>query len=54
VFLYFRDKAFTTYFNDSNYLSMIKSTFGKSTSDHIQKMTSYKINRKHHKEKVNY
>jgi anaerobic magnesium-protoporphyrin IX monomethyl ester cyclase len=50
----FRDKAFSAYFNDSNYLSMIKSTFGNSTSDHIQKMIAYKINRKHHKEKVNY
>ena len=50
----FRDQAFLTYFNNSNYLSMIKSTFGEKTSEHIQKMTSHKISRKHHKESVNY
>ena len=50
----FRDKAFDTYFNNTNYLSMIKKTFGQNTVEHINKMTKHKINRKHHFEKVNY
>ena len=50
----FRDKAFDTYFNNTDYLSMIKKTFGQNTVEHINKMTKHKINRKHHFEKVNY
>ena len=52
--LEFRDKAFDTYFNNTDYLSMIKKTFGQNTVEHINKMTKHKINRKHHFEKVNY
>ena len=50
----FRDKAFLTYFNSNDYLSMTKSKFGEVTVDHIKKMTSHKLNRKHHKETVDY
>ena len=50
----FRDKAFDIYFKNTNYLSMIRKTYGQKTVDHINKMTKHKINRKHHKEEVNY
>ena len=50
----FRDKAFNTYFKDTNYLSMIKKTFGESTVKHIQNMTVHTIERKHHTEEVDY
>ena len=50
----FRDKAFNTYFQSTNYLSMIKKTFGQETHDHIKKMTTYSIKRKHHSKEVNY
>jgi radical SAM superfamily enzyme YgiQ (UPF0313 family) len=50
----FRDHAFQAYFKSNDYLSMISSTFGIDTLEHIKKMTSYNIGRKHHKESVNY
>ena len=50
----FRDKAFDTYFNSSDYLSMITKTFGKETMQHISKMSSHKLKRKHNFEEVNY
>ena len=50
----FRDKAFNTYFKSSDYISMITKTFGKTTTEHILKMASHKLKRKHHFEKVNY
>lgn len=50
----FRDKAFDTYFNNSDYLSMINKTFGQDTLGHIKKMTNHKIKRKHHSEEVEY
>ena len=52
--LNFRDKAFDTYFNDSNYLSMISKTFDQETADHILKMTKHKLKRKHNFEEVSY
>ncbi len=52
--LSFRDKAFDTYFNNNDYLSMIKNKFGKDTEQHILKMTKFKLKRKHHFEDVNY
>nr|ABZ06234.1 putative Radical SAM superfamily protein [uncultured marine microorganism HF4000_007I05] len=52
--LEFRDKAFDIYFKSSDYLSMITKTFGKETTDHITKMASHKLKRKHNFEKVNY
>ena len=52
--LNFRDKAFDTYFNNSDYLSMITKTFDKETADHISKMTTHKLKRKHNFEEVNY
>lgn len=50
----FRDIAFQTYFKNSNYLSMVKKTFGVQTKDHIEKMLLHKLKRKHHYESVNY
>ena len=50
----FRDKAFSTYFKNPDYISMINKTFGKETADHISKMASHNLKRKHHFEKVNY
>jgi anaerobic magnesium-protoporphyrin IX monomethyl ester cyclase len=52
--LNFRDQAFSTYFKNADYLSMIDSTFGGNTLSHIKDMTSYNISRKHHKENVKY
>ena len=52
--LQFRDNAFDAYFKNSDYLSMIKKTFGESTVSHIKKMSSHKLKRKHNFEKVNY
>ena len=50
----FRDKAFDTYFKSSDYLSMITRTFGKETAEHISKMATHKLKRKHNFEEVNY
>lgn len=50
----FRDNAFNIYFNNSDYLAMIKKTYGENTVSHIKKMTSSKIDRKHHFEEVDY
>ena len=52
--LNFRDKAFNSYFKNSNYLNLIKKTFGDETQQHIQKMTSFNLKRKHHDQKVDY
>ncbi|MDC0384498.1 B12-binding domain-containing radical SAM protein [bacterium] len=52
--LEFRDKAFDTYFNNNNYLSMIENKFGVSTREHISKMSEHKLKRKHQFEDVNY
>jgi len=52
--LEFRDKAFNTYFKNSDYLSMIKKTYGEKTLNHIKKMTDHKIKRKHHDVEVDY
>ena len=43
-----------SYFNNSDYLSMITKTFGKDTVEHINKMTKHKLKRKHNFEKVDY
>ena len=50
----FRDKAFDAYFNSPDYLSMITKTFGKETTQHISKMSSHKLKRKHNFEEVKY
>tara|TARA_A100001015_G_scaffold318463_1_gene438443 strand:- start:5159 stop:6676 length:1518 start_codon:yes stop_codon:yes gene_type:complete len=50
----FRDEAFNVYFKNSDYLSMIKNKFGDKTTKHIKQMTEHKIERKHHKQEVNY
>ena len=50
----FRDKAFNTYFNNTNYLNMIKKKFGENTMNHILKMSKHKLKRKHQFEEVVY
>ena len=52
--LEFRDQAFVKYFNNQNYLSMIKIKFGEDTQKHISKMSSHKLKRKHQFEEVSY
>ena len=52
--LNFRDRAFNEYFNNCDYKSMITKTFGKETTEHINKMTQHKLKRKHNFEKVDY
>ena len=50
----FRDKAFDTYFNNTNYLNMIKKKFDENTMNHILKMSGHKLKRKHQFEEVVY
>ncbi len=52
--LEFRDQAFDKYFNNHNYLSMIKNKFGEDTQKHISKMSDHKLKRKHQFEEVSY
>ena len=52
--LEFRDQAFDKYFNNHNYLSMIKNKFGEDTQKHISKMSGHKLKRKHQFEEVSY
>ena len=42
----FRDAAFNTYFTGTRYLEMITRKFGGDTTDHIRKMTSYRLERR--------
>lgn len=44
--LKFRDYAFHTYFENLNYLAMIKEKFGRQTKEHIQEMTKTRLMRK--------
>jgi len=46
--LNFRDNAFDEYFTNSSYLNMIEKKFGKNVVDHLNLMTSKKLNRAHH------
>ena len=50
----FRDKAFNIYFQNSDYLNLIKNSFGEDTKKHIEKMTNHTIKRRHHHENVKY
>ena len=52
--LKFRDEAFDHYFKNNEYLSLIDKTFGNETVNHIKKMSSHKIPRKHHTQEVDY
>ena len=45
--LRFRDRAFTTYFTDPNYLNLIQQKFGDDTVSHIENMTSHRLERLH-------
>lgn len=45
--LAFRDKAFLNYYKDPIYLNMIKQKFGQNVVDHIEKMNSHIMKRKH-------
>lgn len=44
--LAFRDAAFNTYFTDPGYLSMVEQKFGVETRQHVEQMTTYKLERK--------
>lgn len=44
----FRDRAFETYFTNSDYLSIVRAKFGQATVDHIGDMLSIKLRRRHH------
>lgn len=46
--LEFRDRAFDAYFTNSDYLAMIGAKFGPETVEHIGRMTSLKLRRRHH------
>jgi len=46
----FRDKAFHTYFESPDYLSMMGQRFGSAAVAHLQRMTAYKLRRRHHDE----
>ena len=45
--LSFRDNAWQEYFTNSNYLDMVQEKFGQNVLDHINKLTSHKLNRKY-------
>ena len=44
----FRDSAFDSYFTSPDYLSMIRGKFGQPAVDHLNRMTSHKLRRRHH------
>ena len=52
--LKFRDEAFNIYFENTDYLSMIRNTYGDNTVEHIKNMTKHSIKRKHHDQEVQY
>jgi radical SAM superfamily enzyme YgiQ (UPF0313 family) len=43
--LRFRDHAFQAYFNSPSYLTMVTEKFGPDTVQHVQEMTSFKLER---------
>jgi radical SAM superfamily enzyme YgiQ (UPF0313 family) len=45
--LAFRDRAFQDYFTDPKYLTMVQKKFGRVVVDHIKKMTTRTLKRKH-------
>lgn len=45
--LAFRDRAFTEYFTDPDYLNLMDRKFGPSVVEHIKEMTTHRIVRKH-------
>jgi len=45
--LRFRDRAFTTYFSNPQYLDMVAATFGADTARHIREMAERPLVRKH-------
>lgn len=50
----FRDKAFETYFKNTDYLNLAKKRFGDNINNDIGKMLEHKLKRKHHFEEVDY
>ena len=44
--LEFRGRAWKTYFTDSNYLSMVRRTFGDTVVDHIKRMVKIPLRRR--------
>lgn len=45
--LRFRDDAFQVYFNSPTYLDMVTQKFGVETAQHVQEMTSFKLERQY-------
>ncbi|HWA99784.1 MAG TPA: radical SAM protein [Pirellulales bacterium] len=45
--LRFRDRAFDAYFTHPSYLAMVEKTFGAATREHIEGMTSHKLERRY-------
>lgn len=45
--LQFRDDAFQVYFNNPGYLEMITKRYGVKTTQHIEEMVSYRLQRAH-------
>lgn len=48
--LTFRDKAFDTYFQNSDYLKLVASSFGTEVREHVEDMCSHTLRRRHHDE----
>ena len=46
--LAFRDHAFDAYFKNARYLSMIERKFGPETVEHVARMTTHTLPRRHH------
>ena len=48
--LYFRDRAFHTYFTNERYLQLIEHKFGKDSRKQIEEMTKVTLKRKLYKD----
>jgi radical SAM superfamily enzyme YgiQ (UPF0313 family) len=45
--LRFRDHAFTVYFSEPAYLSLVREKFGEATVAHVREMASHRLERQH-------
>ena len=52
--LKFRDQAFSSFFTNDNYISMIGRRFGPQAAAHLGEMTKIRIRRRHHDEPEYY
>lgn len=48
----FRDAAFHSYFTNPDYLTMIRGKFGQPAVDHLNRMTSHRLRRRHHEHRT--